>query len=358
MIFHRALLREFASLAGAVFMTLFAIALTTRLIRLLGQAAGGQIPTDAVIAFLGFFALGALPVLLSLTMFISVLLTLTRGWRDSEMVIWFGSGLSLTAWLRPVMLFALPQIAVIAALSLFISPWAAQMSAQYAIRLEARDDVSRVSPGVFGETPNKERVYFVESISGDSSAVQNVFVSSIHQKKSGVSMSRTGRTETAPNGDRFIVLEQGRRYEGAPGDDEYRVMEFDRYAARIEARESRPPEVSHKTMSTWALLMNPTPNNLGEALFRIGVPVSATVLVLLAIPMSFVNPRAGRSANLLFALFTYIVYSNLLSVSQARVAQGRMDFGIGLWLVHAGMVALLLFMFARRMQLIRLRLGK
>src|SRR5258707_12351134 len=135
MIFHRALLREFAGLAGAVFVPLFAIALTTRLIRLLGQAAGGKIPSDAVIAFLGFFALGALPVLLSLTMFISVLLTLTRSWRDSEMVIWFGSGLSLTAWLRPVMLFALPQIALIAALSLFISPWAAQMATQYAKRL-------------------------------------------------------------------------------------------------------------------------------------------------------------------------------------------------------------------------------
>src|SRR5437762_14107770 len=140
MIFHRALLREFASLAGAVFMTLFAIALTTRLIRLLGQAAGGQIPTDAVIAFLGFFALGALPVLLSLTMFISVLLTLTRSWRDSEMVIWFGSGLSLHAWLRPVMLFALPHIVVIAAVSPFILPWAAQMGEQYQSRLAARDD--------------------------------------------------------------------------------------------------------------------------------------------------------------------------------------------------------------------------
>lgn len=358
MIFQRALLREFASLAGAVFMTLFAIALTTRLIRLLGQAAGGQIPTDAVIAFLGFFALGALPVLLSLTLFISVLLTLTRGWRDSEMVIWFGAGLSLAAWLKPVMLFALPQIAVIAALSLFISPWAAQMGATYATRMEARDDVSRVSPGVFGETPNKERVFFVESISGDSSVVQNVFVSSVHQQKSGVSMSRTGRTETAESGDRFIVLEQGRRYEGAPGDEEYRVMEFERYAARIETREGRPPEVSQKSMGTLALLKNPTPVNLGEVLFRVGVPVSAAILVLLAIPMSFVNPRAGRSANLLFALFTYIVYNNLLSVSQARVAQGRMDFDIGLWLVHAAMIALLLFMFARRMQLIRLRLAR
>jgi len=358
MIFHRALLREFASLAGAVFMTLFAIALTTRLIRLLGQAAGGQIPTDAVIAFLGFFALGALPVLLSLTMFISVLLTLTRSWRDSEMVIWFGSGLPLTAWLKPVMLFALPLIALVAALSLIISPWAAQMGAQYATKLEARDDVSRVTPGVFGETGNKERVYFVESISGDASVVQNVFVSSVQQQKSGVSMSRVGRTETAPNGDRFIVLEDGRRYEGAPGDEEYRVMEFESYAARIETSEGKAPEVSHTSLSTGALITNPTAVNLGELLFRVGVPVSAAVLALLAIPMSFVNPRAGRSVNLLFALFTYIVYSNLLSVSQARVAQGRMEFGVGLWLVHAAMIALLVFMFARRMQLIRLRLGR
>ena len=358
MIFQRALLREFASLAGAVFMTLFAIALTTRLIRLLGQAAGGKIPSDAVIAFLGFFALGTLPVLLSLTMFISVLMTLTRGWRDSEMVIWFGSGLSLTAWLKPVMIFALPQIAVIAALSMFISPWAAQMGAQYATRLETRDDVSRVSPGVFGETSNRERVFFVESVSGDSSSVQNVFVSSTQQSRSGVSMSRSGRTETAENGDRFIVLEQGRRYEGSPGAEQYRVTEFDRYAARIETREGREPAVTHKNTPTWALIMNPTNPNLGELVWRFGVPVSSLILVLMAIPMSFVNPRAGRSVNLMIALLTYVVYSNLLSVSVARVAQGKLDFAVGAWAVHAAMVLLLVVLFAQRMQLIRLRFAR
>jgi lipopolysaccharide export system permease protein len=357
-IFQRALLREFASLAGAVFMTLFSIALTTQLIRLLGRAAGGQLPSDAVIAFLGFFALGTLPVLLSLTMFISVLLTLTRGWRDSEMVIWFGSGLSLTAWMKPVMLFAAPQIALIAALSLFISPWAAQMAGQYAKRIESRDDVSRVNPGVFGETANKERVYFVESVSGDSQSVQNVFVSSMHQNRLGVSLSRSGHTETAPNGDRFIVLEQGRRYEGVPGETAYRITEFDRYAARIETKETNEPAQTPKSLSTWALVASPTNNNLGELMWRVGIPVSSLVLALLAIPMSFVNPRAGRSANLLFALFTYIVYSNLLSVAQARVAQGRLDFALGSWIVHAGMIILLVFMFAQRMQLIRLRLAR
>ncbi|HZM35814.1 MAG TPA: LPS export ABC transporter permease LptF [Burkholderiales bacterium] len=357
MIFHRALLREFAGLAGAVFMTLFAIALVTRLIRLLGQAAGGRIPTDAVIAFLGFFALHALPVLLSLTMFISVLLTLTRGWRDSEMVIWFGSGLPLTAWMRPVLMFALPQVAVIAALSLFISPWAAQMGAQYATQLETRDDISRVSPGVFGETSGRTRVFFVESVSGDASTVRNVFLSSVQQSRTGVSMSRSGRTETAENGDRFVVLEDGKRYEGSPGDPQYRVTEFERYAARVETRETRAPEVSHKGLPTLELIRDPTSPNLGELLWRIGIPVSALVLVLLAIPMSFVNPRAGRSMNLLFALFTFVVYSNLLSVSQARVAQGRLDFALGFWGVHVVMLVLLVVLFAQRMQLIRMRLG-
>jgi lipopolysaccharide export system permease protein len=358
MIFQRALLREFAGLAGAVFMALFAIALTAQLVRLLGRAAGGQVPSDAVVAFIGFFALGTLPILLSLTMFISVLLALTRGWRDSEMVIWFGAGLPLTAWVRPVMLFALPQIALIAALSMFISPWAAQMAAQYAKRLESRDDVTRVNPGVFGETANRERVFFVESVSGETNSVQNVFVASGQQNQSSVSMSRSGHIELAENGDRFLVLERGRRYEGVPGEADFRITEFDRYAARIETREGAEPAATPKSLPTWSLVTNPTNVNLAELVWRLGIPASSLVLALLAIPMSFVNPRAGRSANLLFALFTYIVYNNLLSVSQARVAQGRMDFALGSWLVHAGMIALLVVMFAQRMQLIRWRIGR
>ncbi len=358
MIFHRALLKEFAGLAGAVFMTLFAIALTTRLIRLLGDAASGKIPSDAVIAFIGFFALGALPVLLSLTMFIAVLLTLTRTWRDSEMVIWFTAGLPLTAWLKPVMMFAVPQVAVISVLSLFISPWAAQMGEEYNARIAARDDVARVDPGVFGETGNKDRVFFVESVSGDAGVVQNVFVASVQQQRAGVSMSRSGYTEVAPNGDRFIVLENGRRYEGIPGEAEYRVTEFDRYAARIDTKEGEKPALTQKTLPTWGLLAAPTNQNLGELMWRIGVPISALMLSLLAIPISFVNPRAGRSANLLFALFTYVVYSNVLTVTQARVAQGRLDFSVGWWLVHACMAALLIVMFIQRMGIIRLRLGR
>jgi lipopolysaccharide export system permease protein len=354
MIFLRTLLREFANLAVAVFLSLFLIALTTRLIRLLGQAAGGKIPSDAVVAFLGFSALNLLPVLLSLTLFITVLLALNRSWRDSEMVIWFNSGLSLAAWIRPVLIFAAPLVALIAALSFFISPWAAQKSEQYRGRVDARDDISRVEPGAFGESRSKERVFFVESIAGDKSSVRNVFVNTTQHRRTGVMMSERGFMETAPNGDGFLVLLSGRRYEGTPGDADFRLMEFERYATRVQTKEGDEPVATQKSTSTMGLIESPTRTNLGELLWRVGVPVSALILALLAIPMSFVNPRAGRSVNLVFALLTYMVYSNLLSVSQARVAQGKLAFGTGWWMVHAVMLLLLAFLFAQRMSLLRM----
>lgn len=358
MIFHRALLREFSQLATAVFLSLFLIAITTRLVRLLGQAAGGKIPTDAVVAFLGFFALNALPVLLSLTLFVTVLLTLTRSYRDSEMVIWFSAGLSLAAWVRPVLAFALPLVALIATLSMVIAPWAVRMSEQYRSQVDARDDVARVDPGVFGESRSRDRVFFVESAGATSGEVRNVFINSVQHGRNGVMFSRKGLVETAPNGDRFIVMLDGRRYEGVPGEADYRVMEFERYEARVESTASEEPVPTHKSLSTPALLQNPSHANRGELVWRVGIPLSALILALLAIPMSFVNPRAGRSVNLLFALLAYLVYQNLISVSQARVAQGRLDFSVGWWLVHAAVLVVLLVLFAHRMSLLRLRLRR
>jgi lipopolysaccharide export system permease protein len=328
---------------------LFAIMLTTQLIRLLAQAAGGKIASDGVVAMLGFGAINYLPTLLSLTLFVSVLMTLSRSYRDSEMAIWFSAGVPLTAWIRPVLKFALPLVVVIAALSMFLSPWALTKSAEYRQRMDQRDDVSRVSPGAFQESAQAERVFFVEGQIGEEGRVKNVFISSRQHGRLGVVAAAEGRTEVAANGDRFLVLENGRRYEGTPGSADYRVMEFDRYGVRVETRESRGIVPTQKNMAIWELVEQPTPINLGELLWRVGIPLSALNLALLAIPLSFVNPRAGRTNNLVFALLTFMVYSNLVSVSQAWVAQGRLPFEVGVWAVHVVMFMGLLVLFSRRL---------
>lgn len=354
MIYQRAAQREFAQTALAVFVALFSILLTTQLIRLLGQAAGGRVVPEAVMALLGFGALGYLPVLLSLTLFISVLMTLSRMYRDSEMVVWFSSGLSLQDWARPVLRFAAPIVLAILALSLFLAPWAQSKSNEYRQRMDQRNDISRVSPGTFKESSSGDRVFFVERVSGAQSErgeVGNIFVNSVQHGRLGVMAAANGYMDQAENGDRFIVLEHGNRYEGMPGSAEYRTMEFERYSIRIETQESREPKASPRGFSTRRLIKEPTPTNQGELLWRFGVPLSALVLALLAIPLSFVNPRAGRTNNLVFAILTFMIYSNLISLSQAWVARGKLPFEIGVWGVHVLMLTLLIVLFWKRLSL-------
>ena len=349
MIFSRALRREFSQSAAGVFVALFAIVITVVLVRLLGQAAGGRVPPDAVLALIGFGALTELPIVLSLTVFISVLMPLSRSYRDSEMVVWFASGVPLTGFIRPVLRFALPIVVAIAAATLFLSPWAHTKNAEFQARLDSRDDASRVAPGVFRESASTQRVFFVEMGAGENGKVRNVFVSSEQNGRLSVIVSAEGSLHTDANGDRFVVLEKGRRYEGEPGTPQYRVMEFERYSVLIEERKVASQSSRTRVIPTLELLKSPTDRNLGELLGRIGVPVAALLLALMAIPLSFVNPRAGRANNLLFAILTYLVYSNAISIFQSWVGQGRLRFELAVWLPHVVVLAVLALMFYRRL---------
>jgi len=350
MIFQRALLRELATVAVATFLVLLGIVITMQLVRLLGQAASGAITSTGIVALLGFSMINYLPVLLSLTLFISVLMALTRSYRDSEMVVWFSCGMGLDQWIRPVLVFAAPLVFAIALLSLGLSPWAVTTSEELRRQMDSRDDVSAISPGVFRESRQAERVYFVEEVSGTANLVANVFVSSIQNEKQGVMVASRGFQQTAENGDQFLVLQNGRRYEGEPGSADYKIYEFERYAMRIETKESRAPRApTTKSAATINLLRDPVPANLAELSWRLGLPASALILSLLAIPLSFVNPRAGRSMNLLLALLIYMAYNNLLSITQASIAQSRVSFVVGVLGVHAAMLVILAALFYRRL---------
>jgi len=348
MIFERAARREFAQAAAGISVALLAILTSTQLIRLLKEAAGGAIAPEAVAALLGFAALNFMPILLSITLFVAVLLSLSRAYRDSEMVVWFSCGQPLTAWVRPVLKFSLPIVVAIAVLSGFLSPWANVNTAEYKQRLSARSELSQVSPGAFRESKKGQRVFFVEALGADSLLVGNVFVATVQDGKLGVVMSDTGYQEYAPNGDRFVVLESGRRYEVVPGTPEFKVMDFERYRVRMEDGEAKPAERLPRNLPLTDLLFDDSTWARGELLWRIGLPVSALILALLAIPLGFVNPRAGRSANLLIAIPIYAIYYDLLLVSRSWVEQGKLSFGIGVWAVHALMLLPFIFMSYKR----------
>jgi lipopolysaccharide export system permease protein len=352
MIFRRALQRELVSTAGAVFTTLFTITITVMLIKILGQAAGGKVSSQDVIALIGFAALKYLSVILILTGFISVLVVVTRSYQDSEMVVWFASGLSLSRWIAPVLSFGMPIIVLIAVLSFVVTPWANRQSAEFKERFEKREDIAKVSPGKFQESSSSaDRIFFVEGISGDATKVRNVFVNTVQNGSASVVVAREGTIAIDGRGDKFLVMNQGRRYDGILNQPDFRVMEFERYGVLISRQsQSLIGDMSARSLSMPELLAGLKNNfNRGELLWRVALPVMGLLLMLLAIPLGFVNPRGGRSINLLIALLLFVIYSNMVSVFQAAVVQERMQLTLAWWPIHLVAAILIVLLFSWRL---------
>ena len=306
MIFNRALQREMASSAGATFTVLFSILLTWALVGILGRAAGGKVASSDVLALLCFAMLNYLPTVLILTSFISVLVVVTRSYRDSEMVVWFASGQSLTRWIRPVLTFGIPIVFATAALSLYATPWAKMKSEEFVQKFEKREDLKKVSPGQFKESSSSNRVFFVEGTADDATVVQNVFVNTVDKNGATIVVAKQGVIEQGADGGQFLVLKNGRRYQGIPGRADFRTMEFERYSMRV-ANKAAVLNLDTPTdaMPTELLLAEPNRQTRAELLRRIAAPITCLLLILLAIPLGFVNPRAGSSVNLIIALLIF-----------------------------------------------------
>lgn len=352
MIFQRALRRELLSAAGAVFTTLFTITITFMLIKILGQAAGGKVASADVIALIGFAVLNYLPILFILTSFISVLLVVTRTYRDSEMVVWFTSGVSLTQWIIPILRFGLPIILLTTVLGFLVTPWANQQSAEFRERYEKRSDIAKVSPGKFQESASSDRIFFVEEVAGDLSKVQNIFINTIKNGRSSIVVAKEGRIDVDARGDRFLVMHNGSRYDGLPTEPNFQMIQFEKYGVIVSNQTKVDAgNKSAKALPLSTLLSDPNPYNLGELFWRISLPLMCTVLLLLAVPLGFVNPRVGRSANLIIALLLVMVYLNMINIMQASIVQSKIGLALGWWPIHLGAILLVTFLFSWRLKI-------
>jgi lipopolysaccharide export system permease protein len=337
--------------AIGLFLVLLGILFTNLVLRLLALAAGGTVAPDGLIALLGFNALFYFNILVSVTLYVTVLVTLVRWYRDSEMIVWFSSGVGLADCLRPILWFAAPFFVAILVLSLFLSPWAEQRKLEYQRQLESRDEIGLITPGLFREFRRANLVVFVESINTFDGTIRNVFLHSAEDGKDSTTVARSGSLQVADNGDRFIVLDDGRRYEGKPGSTEFRIVEFGRLGRRIEPAELRALPTSTKAIPTATLIALDGPLERAELFWRLSIPIASVVLTLLAVPLSYVNPRVGTTFNLIAAAFLYMLYSNCLNIVQSFIAQGRLGFLPGLVLPHAIAIGLVLLLYGHQLSL-------
>ncbi len=355
MLFHSSLRRELARSFGATLVVLFTIVLTMLLIRTLGAASKGSVNPEEVMLVLGYTVLGRMPTVLTLALFISIVFTLSRMYRDSEMIIWFASGRSLGGFLAPLMRFAWPVLAVITLMVFFVWPWANQQVNNLRDRFERRGDLERVAPGQFQESSSGRRVFFIDKDTADGAEGRNIFISSTEPDgRETITSARSGRIEWIEDR-QILMLNNGQRLESQP-DDGLRVSEFGEYGTQIGSAGVRGSAgVELKARPTWELIASPVQANLAELGWRIGLAITAFNFVLIALATTVGNPRAGRSGNLFFTLFAFVFYYNLLNIGQNWVARGVVGLLPFTLSLHGGVFVLTLLWFYKRHQGLSLR---
>ncbi|MCY7371308.1 MAG: LPS export ABC transporter permease LptF [Polaromonas sp.] len=342
MLFQSSIRRELARSFGATLVALITIVLTIVLIRTLAQASRGTINPQDIFLFMAYSALGRLPTLLTLSLFVALVSTLSRMYRDSEMAVWFTSGQSLIGFLQPLFRFACPILALTALMSMVVWPWANRQTDEIRQSYERRGDLDRVAPGQFQESSSGNRVFFIDREQTGERAGNNVFIASTESSKTAITTARAGRVEVL-SGSQFLLLEGGQRLENANGSSALKISEFEQYGTRVgtsDPANAGAPEA--KLLSTPSLIQDQTKSNLSELAWRLGLALTAINCVVLALALASVNPRAGRSGNLIFVLLAFVVYNNLLNLGQNWIAVGLVDFGPLLLGLHGGILALAL----------------
>ncbi|MEX0616034.1 MAG: LPS export ABC transporter permease LptF [Methylophaga sp.] len=331
----RYMLREFFINLIAVVGVLWLIYVATRFARYLADAAVGNLPADVIFSLLWLNSLGALSVLLPIAAFLAVLLGLGRMSADNELTVIAACGIAGNRIRRNVLVFTGFMAIVVAILALVIVPDV--LSGRYQLEQKAKvtANTTGLVAGTFKESQSGDWTFYSQGYDEETGQLQNVFIEIQRQPKPYIFRAETGHFEVDPrSGDKYLILEDGYRYEGDAGDLDFVIAEYASHSLLVEKGGQQQYREKAKATATSVLWQRGSNEDLAEIQWRISSSVMTVILGLLAMTLAHAGPRQGRYAGLLPAVLVYIVYSNLLGVTRAWVEKGEIAPLLGMVWVH------------------------
>lgn len=349
----RYMLREFFQNLLAVLGVLWLIYVATRFARYLADAAVGNLPAEVIFNLLWLNSLGALSILLPIGTFLAVMLTLGRMSSDNELTVIAACGIAGNRIRRNVLIFSGVMAIIVAYLALLVVPDV--LSGRYEMEQKAKvtANTSGLVAGSFKESQRGDWTFYSQGISNDKEHLENVFIEIERDDRPLVFRAARGRFEVnSLSGDKYLILEDGYRYEGEAGDLDFVIAQYATHSLLVEKGGQIQPRERHKSTATAVLWQRGLPEDLAEIQWRISTAVMTVILSLIAITLAHAGPRQGRYAGFLPAVLVYIIYSNLLGVSRAWVEKGSIAPWLGGIWVHLLML-LVLFLLLNQLKIRR-----
>jgi len=330
----------------AVTVVLVLILISTTLANLLGQAANGVIPDDAILPLLLMTGLRYFISISPLALYLSVLLTFSRLYKDNEMSAISACGISLMRLYRSLMILVIPVTLMVLLLTLFVRPWIVQQSDLFKVEVENRSDLSGLVAGQFNKTD--KAVMFMEKLSDDGRKMDGVFLRQSKQNNTAIETSKQLQRFEDKQGRNFIVFVDGQYYNGIAGQADYSITRYQKHGVYVPNNKQVKQRTRSESLSSLALWNSNNSWYQAELQWRLSMPVLTFLLAVLALPLSYTTPRKGRYSKLALAIFIYLLYANLTGVAQNWVEQQKVPQWLGMWWIHSFSLVLIVILLVKR----------
>ncbi len=339
----RYLLRETLKGMLTILSVLMLILVGHAFISNLRRVAAGALTNEVIVDLLGLEVLRLLGPLVPAAFFFSMLFTLGRMYRDSEMIALASCGIGTLRIYRAFLYPMVPLVGLVAWLMLVVVPQANQSIEEIRHEQKAMADLLSMAAGRFNEYSRGDLVFYIEELSPDRQKLRNIFVQNRQHGKLGLITAKEGyQTQEQETGDHFIVLVDGHRYEGEPGQAEYSVGDFAKYAVRVGQQPRTEATQRRKSLTSRELWQSNNIKDRAELQYRLCFPLAVIVFTFVSVPLSRSVPRQGIYGRLFLAFLVYFTFFNLLGVSGSWMTTGVTPGWLGRWWVLLLLVVMVL----------------
>lgn len=344
----RYVFREVALAWLGVTGVLLLILVSNQLAQVLGQAADRGYPKAVIGGLIGLTTVQNLTVLIPIGLLLAIVLALGRLYHESEMAALRACGVGTVRLLRPIALLAAIVTAFLAWLSLAGAPQAFGRAQD--IRREAlrQAQFGMLEPGKFHTFSGGNAVFYAEAADEDGT-LRKVFVQRRTGDRLEVALAERARHVVEEGGAvHVLVLYDGERYEGSPGQPVMRRIRFAEHGFPVRVGDPATGPLRVESRPTAELAASSDLKLTAELQWRLSMPLMAIVLTLLAVPLAELKPRQGRYGRIGAAILVYFVYSNGLTAARTWLEKGVVPPAVGLWWIHALVLVVALWLLARQ----------
>ena len=313
------------STAG-VLLIFFFLVVSSRFVGYFEQASEGLIDPNLIYKVVILRFPDFITLLLPLSFFLGVVITMSRLYSDREIYGFFTGGLSEIDFLKYLLPQSLLFFFLTLLLSIYVAPYTKELSKEMISLDSLQEQFESIKPNQVFPLKNNEGFVFIKD--KQESVFDEVVIYISNEDYSSIVVADQLSYDDL-NSIMNLNFKNGSMYQGLFEEGSSVVSTFKNLKIPVSTEENSVTGLSFARLFDYSAR-----STKSQMQWNISIPITIFILLIIGINLSKVEPRQGRLSVLLPAIFVYILYLSLLILARESFDNNSAITQNYIWFVH------------------------